>query len=206
MPRPTPAARHLAQGSVSRLPRASRAVRAALVVLAALSVVAFASCSNSSTPCSAPTSGSFMISLHYSQSLPIDLVCDASTGEASAGDGGTCGSETHPFDGATWTVAIAGNGATVTSKGATWSCESVGPQSGPGSTADGSTLPGSGCYLLVTCDVPSFASGEGDAGKGGGGGSVQIQILPKSSSNDVLALVHETSGACCSDEYLGTWQ
>jgi len=159
-----------------------------------VALVLVGACSNNQTPsCSGPPSGSTSVTLSYSQSVPAAIYCDGATGDAES-----CGNGPLPFDGATWNVTIDGSSATVTSSdgGASpWSCAAVAPESAPNDGPDGA--PGTGCYLLVTC-------GRESAGDGGPV-DVQLQLFAQSSS-DVIAIVHDDSGDCCTDEYTGTWQ
>jgi hypothetical protein len=169
--------------------RKTRRVALALVALASLGA-----CSNEQSPCSSPSSGTFSVALSYSQTIPVAIYCDA-----TAGDTTPCGSPPHAFDGATWNIAVDGASATVLSNdgGASpWSCEAIPPESSPAEGPDGSTPPGTGCYLLVSCNPESA----GDAGPV----EVQIQVFA-SAPDDVIALVHDLSGQCCTDEYTGTW-
>jgi hypothetical protein len=139
---------------------------------AALAVVG---CSNNQPSCAAPGAGSFHVSLAYSQTVPVDLFCDAGDIDASA-----CGSRPHPLDGASWTVTVIGGSATSTQP-------------------DGSTQAGSGCYLLLECGAHPL----GDAGTAQV--QVQLLAQPSPASTDVLALVHDVASDCCTDEYTGTW-
>jgi len=124
-----------------------------------------------------------------------DAAADAS---AAVVDAGSCASRPHPLDGATWTIAVTGSGATVTPKGAAaWTCTAIGPQASPGSGPDGSPAPATGCYLLLSCGRQ--ATGDGEAA------DVQVQILSQSTT-DILVLAHDDTGSCCSDEYTGSWQ
>jgi len=164
------------------------------------------------------------VTLAYSRTIPVAVYCgsgtnadasaDASsdaipeaTTDASADaaveastismDAGSCANRPHPFDGTSWTVAVTGSGATVTPKGSpAWTCTATGPQASPGSGPDGSPVPATGCYLLVSCGRQTA----GDAGAS----DVQIQILAQSTT-DVLVLAHDDTGSCCSDEYTGSW-
>jgi len=167
------------------------AAAAALMALGPLGA-----CSNGKPACSAPSSGSFTVTLGYSQTVPAAIYCDGATGDAES-----CVDAPHPFDGATWNVDVDGSSATVTSGdgAASWSCGVISPESSPSSGPDGGALPGSGCYLLVTCSQASAAAS--------GPVDVEIQVLPQASdgASDLLALVHDASGYCCSDEYTGTW-
>jgi hypothetical protein len=116
------------------------------------------------------------------QPVAVAIACEAGAGGATA-----CSSEPLPFESATWTVAVDGSGATVTSggdAGASWACQVTPPSS-------------STCYLLVTCGPEPLA----DAGPG----DVELELLA-SGSNDVVVLVHEVSGECCAYSYTGTWQ
>jgi hypothetical protein len=159
-----------------------------------VALVLLGACSNSQASCAAPSSGSYSVALSYSQTVPAAIYCEG----GATGDAESC-SGPHPFDGATWTVSIDGTSATVTSGdgGAfSWSCGVITPNSSPTDTADGG-LPGTGCYLLVTCGVePGGAEGPIE---------VQIQLLPQAPNEDVLAIVHHTGGECCTDEYTGVW-
>jgi hypothetical protein len=143
-------------------------------------------------------------------------VRDASLGDASAGDGGAsdgsaadagvsagsvddagaCGARPHPFDGATLEVSVSGSSATITSSLGSFSCAATAPRAAPSSQPDGSTLPGTGCYLLLECDAPTL----GDAGPA----QLQVQLLTQAST-DALVLVRSIGPDCCSDEYNGTW-
>jgi hypothetical protein len=158
---------------------------------AALAVVG---CSNNQPSCAAPGAGSFHVSLAYSQTVPVDLFCDAGDIDASA-----CGSRPHPLDGASWTVTVNGGSATITATSGTWDCAVTPPRSAPSTQPDGSTQAGSGCYLLLECGAHPL----GDAGTA----QVQVQLLaqPSPASTDVLALVHDVASDCCTDEYTGTW-
>jgi len=107
------------------------------------------------------------------------------------------------LDGATLTLTVNGSSATVTAGTgqSSWSCQATSPQSSPGEAADGGATPATGCYLLVTCS----GEPEGDAGTI----DLQIQISPPPTppaTTDVMVLVHELGGDCCTDEYTGTWQ
>jgi hypothetical protein len=179
-------------------------------------------CSNSDAPCASPSTGTFAVSLSYARTIPVSIYCggggpedgavadaapdatldsaaDAAPDASSAAvDAGSCASRPHPFDKASWSVAVTGSGAMVTPKGgAPWTCTAIGPKSPPGSAPDGAPVPATGCYLLVTCDAQTA----GDAGSAG----LQLQIFAQSST-DVLVLAHDDSGSCCTDEYTGTWQ
>jgi hypothetical protein len=157
--------------------------------LAAL--LAIAGCSNNPASCSAPSSGTFHLALSYAQTIPVDLFCDAGDIDASA-----CSSRPHPFQGASWSVTVSGSTATITSTDGTWSCAATSPRSSPSAQPDGSTLPGTGCYLLLECGQHPV----GDAGTA----QVQVQLLAQSST-DVLAIVHDVASDCCTDEYTGSW-
>jgi hypothetical protein len=170
-------------------------------------------CSNPNPPCSSPSTGTFTVTLAYSRTIPVAIYCDAgaidaSPVEAAAKDSGvsdsgteagvadagaSCSARPHPFDGTTWTIAVTGSATTVTPKGsAAWTCTSISPTSPPGSGPDGSAVPATGCYLLVSC------------GRQAGAADVEVQIFAQSST-DVLVLVHDDTDGCCNDEYTGTW-
>lgn len=155
--------------------------------------LAAAGCSNNTSSCSAPSSGTFTLQLSYAQTIPIDLFCDGGT---AATDASTCAAQPHPFDGASWKVAVSGSGATVTLPQGSWSCTAVAPSTSPSQEPDGSSQVGTGCYLLLECGQHAA----GDAGMA----EVQVQILTKGGS-DVVALVHDVAGNCCTDEYTGSW-
>jgi hypothetical protein len=178
-------------------PSLRQALRGA-VLLVPLGLASLAACLNGSnggqSQCASPSSGRFSFALGYSQTLPVGIYCDGATDNVPP-----CGSQPHPFDGVTWTVSVDGSGATVTAGdgGAPWSCDAITPESAPGDAPDGGSTPGTGCYLLVTCTQEN----EGDAGAIG----VQLQMFAQASS-DVLVVVHDLEGNCCTDEYTGTWQ
>ena len=161
--------------------------------IAALLVAA--GCSNDQPSCGAPGAGTFHVSLAYSQTVPVNLFCDAGDIDAS-----TCGSHPHPLDGAAWTVTVDGGSATITGASGTWDCAVTPPRSSPSTQPDGSTQAGTGCYLLLECGAHAL----GDAGTG----QVQVQLLPQPSpaSTDVLVLVHDVASDCCTDEYTGVWR
>jgi hypothetical protein len=165
-------------------------VHAALTATFA-SLLVVAACSNNAASCSAPSTGTFHVSLAYSQTLAVDLFCDAGGIDASA-----CSARPHPLDGASWTIAVDGSTAKITGTAAGFSCAATAPQTSPSTAADGSTAPGSGCYLLVECGQQAV----GDAGAG----EVQVQLLAQAST-DALVLVHDGTSDCCTDEYTGTW-
>jgi hypothetical protein len=75
-----------------------------------------------------------------------------------------------------------------------WSCTAIGPGTASVGTDDGGT-PGTQCYLLVTCNQ----QGSGSIG------SLQFEIFAQGPSPDVLALVQDSAGDCCVNEYTGTW-
>jgi hypothetical protein len=150
-----------------------------------------AGCSNSGSSCAAPSSGTFKVQLAYSQTIPVDLFCDAGDIDASA-----CGAQPHPFDGTTWTVVVDGSTARVTTARGTWSCVATAPSSSPGSQPDGSTTVGTNCYLLVECGTQTV----GDAGPA----QIQLQILTKAST-DAVVIAHDVGASCCTDEYTGSW-
>jgi hypothetical protein len=154
-------------------------------------LVAIVGCSNNSASCSAPSGGTFHVALSYSQTLPVDIFCDAGAIDASS-----CGAQPHPFDGAAWTIVVDGGSATVTTPTGNWSCAATAPRSAPDDEPDGSGQAGTGCYLLLACGQQAA----GDAGAA----QVQLQILAQGSS-DVLALVHSVGSDCCTDEYTGSW-
>jgi hypothetical protein len=146
-------------------------------------------CANNPSRCEAPSSGTFSLSLTYSQTLPVSVYCAAPT-QAT-----TC---TPPAPSWTGIVSVDGPGASLESSdgggGSTWTCEAVSPESSSDGIPDGG-VPGTACYLLVTCNQ----------GAPGGIGPVQIQIFAQASPTDVLALVQDSSGDCCVNEYTGTW-
>jgi hypothetical protein len=166
-----------------------------VVATAAVALVLVGACSNSHQDnCSAPSSGSFAVTLTFAQTVPAAIYCDG-----AAGDAGSCESQAHPFDGATWTITVDGAQATVASSdggASSWSCYATSPDSAPSDGPDGGT-PGTGCYLLVSCAQVSAGSA--------GVVDVQIQLFTQASS-DVLAIAHQTDGYCCTDEYTGAWQ
>lgn len=169
--------------------RKTRRVSATIVALASLGA-----CSNKQPQCSSPSSGSFSVALSYSQTIPVAIYCDATVGDATP-----CGNPPHAFDGATWNLTVDGSSATVLSSDggdSPWSCQAIAPESSPADGPDGSTPPGTGCYLLVICG-PESAGAAGPV-------DVQIQVFAQA-PGDVIALVHDLSGACCTDEYTGTW-
>jgi len=166
------------------------ALAAAFAVLIAL--IASAGCSNNPASCSAPSSGTFHVTLSYSQTTPVDLFCDAGGIDAS-----TCSSHPHVLDGASWTVTVNGAAASVASTGGNLSCTATAPRAAPQDQPDGASQAGTGCYLLLECGPQALA----DAGAA----LVQVQILAPSSTGDVLALVHDESSDCCTDEYTGSW-
>lgn len=165
-------------------------------MVALLAVATTVACSNKPAPCGSPASGSFSLSLGYSQRVTAAVYC---AGDAT--DTNICSTQAPPFGGATWNLAVDGSTATVTAEGgASWSCGVIAPESSPSGGPDGSTLPATGCYLLVSCGEQSV----GDAGTA----SVQIQLLPPGSSDaspDVIAIVSESTGGCCTYEYTGSY-
>ncbi len=163
----------------------------AAVAAVVVALLALAACSNNQPSCSAPSSGTFHVTLAYSQTIPVDLFCDGGGIDASA-----CGARAHVLDGASWTVTVNGGSASVASSSGTWSCTATPPRSAPGEQPDGSSQAGTGCYLLLECALQAA----GDAGAA----QVQVQILTQSQT-DVLALVHDESSDCCTDEYTGAW-
>jgi hypothetical protein len=169
-------------------------VHAALAAVAAalIALIASAGCSNNPASCSAPSSGTFHVTLSYSQTIPVDLFCDAGGIDASA-----CSSHPHVLDGASWTVTVNGGTASIASTGAALSCTATAPRAAPEDQPDGASQAGTGCYLLLECGPQAL----GDAGAA----LVQVQLLTQSSSDDVLALVHDESSDCCTDEYTGAW-
>ncbi len=150
-----------------------------------------AGCSNNPSSCSAPSSGKFTVQLSYAQTVAVDLFCDGGTVDASS-----CSAQPHPFDGASWTIAVSSSSATVTSAQGSWSCTAVGPGTAPSQQPDGSTQVGAGCYLLLECGEHAA----GDAGTA----EVQVQVLAQGAT-DVVALVHQVGGDCCTDQYTGSW-
>jgi len=158
-----------------------------------LAIAASPACSNNQASCSAPSSGTFHVTLAYSQTIPVDLFCDGGGIDASA-----CGARPHVLDGASWTVTVNGGSASIASSSGTWSCTATPPRSAPGEQPDGSSQAGTGCYVLLECGVQAV----GDAGAAPV--QVQVQILTQSQT-DVLALVHDESSDCCTDEYTGAW-
>jgi hypothetical protein len=169
-------------------------------LVATVGLVALAplgACSTNQAQCSSPSSGKFTVALTYAQTIPVDIYCEAGVGAGST-DAASCATQPHPFDGVTWSVTVSGSSATVSSQGGgtSWSCQATSPQSSPSTGPDGGSVAGTGCYLLVTCGEQSTP----DAGPA----DVQIQIFP-TSSTDAVALVHDTSSDCCTDEYTGTW-
>ncbi len=179
------------------LPRKARQVAAARLAWMALALVPLGACSNNQGSCTAPSSGTFTVPLSFSQTIAVDIYCSEATGDAAA-----CGTQPHVLDGATLTVAVDGSSATVTGGAgqSSWSCAVTAPQSVPGEGPDGGATPATGCYLLVNCN--------GEAGGDAGSIDVQIQISPPPTApatTDVLVLVHEQGGDCCTDEYTGTW-
>ena len=181
-----------------------------LVVLASIGA-----CSNSDAPCSSPSAGTFAVTLSYSRTIPVAIYCGGGGGadagaSAEAGvdagadasavamDAGSCAGRPHPFDGASWTVAVTGSGATVMPQGsAAWTCTASAPKSSPGDGPDGASIPATGCYLLVSCGRQTG----GDAGAA----DLQVQIFAQSAT-DVVVLAHDDSSSCCTDEYTGTWR
>ena len=165
-----------------------------MVVL--LPVAISTACSNKPAPCGSPTSGSFSLTLGYSQRVTAAVYCAGDATETNV-----CSTQAPPFGGAKWSLAVDGSTATVTPEGgASWSCEVVAPESSPSAGPDGSTLPATGCYLLVSCGEQSID----DAGTA----SVQIQLLAPGSSDasaDVIAIVSESTGGCCTYEYTGSY-
>ena len=153
--------------------------------------LAAAGCSNNPSSCSAPSSGKFTSQLSYTQTVPVDLFCDGGTVDASS-----CSAQPHPFAGASWTIAVSSGSATITSPQGTWSCTAIGPGTAPSQQPDGSTQVGTGCYLLLECGEHAA----GDAGTA----TVQVQILAQGTT-DVVALVHQVGGDCCTDQYTGSW-
>jgi hypothetical protein len=93
-------------------------------------------------------------------------------------------------------VTVNGGTAAITGAGATWNCTATTPRAAPEDQPDGDSQAGTGCYLLLECGQQAV----GDAGPA----QVQVQILAQSST-DVLALVHDESSDCCTDEYTGAW-
>jgi hypothetical protein len=160
----------------------TRAGLAAGALLALIPLVAFAACSSKDAPCTGPSSGAFSLQLGNAQPVAAAIECEAGSDGATA-----CGSEPPPFGGATWSVAVDGGTATLTSSedgGSSWSCQAT-PPSSPS------------CYLLVSCGPGSL----GDAGPG----DVQIQLFA-SASEDAVVLVHQVTGECCAYSYTGSWQ
>lgn len=177
------------------LGKARRVAATGLALAVSVGIATLGACSNSQSSCSAPSSGSFSVPLSFSQTIDVAIYCGGATGDAVA-----CGTQAHVFDGQTWTVTVDGSAATVTSnaQGApSWSCQATTPQSSPAAEGDGGTIPGTGCYLLVSCNPESG----GEAGPV----DVQIQIFAQA-SGDAMVVVHELGGDCCADEYTGTWQ
>jgi hypothetical protein len=190
-------------------------MRASRLWLPLAVLAATVACESSNAPCSAPSGGTFTVTLAYARTASVAIYCSSDAGSEAApdsgdsgadssadsgtgdADAGTCSSHPHPLDGTTWTIAVNGSAATVTPQGAaSWSCAAFGPQSSPSSGPDGSALPGTGCYLLVSCGTRSIG--------GGGSADVQLEILAQSAT-DTLVLVHDDSGGCCTDEYSGSW-
>lgn len=161
-------------------------------VVLVLGAAAPLGCSNTQPSCTAPGAGSFTIDLHYAQTIPVDLLCDAGDIDASS-----CGARPHPFEGASWSLAVNGGTGTVKGSGASWTCSALSPRSSPTTTPDGSPVPGTGCYLALECGPQAV----GDAGTA----LVQIQLLTPAST-DVVVLVHDIAGECCTDEYTGSWR
>jgi hypothetical protein len=164
----------------------------AAIAAAFAGLAAIVGCSNNPNSCSAPSGGTFHVALSYSQTLPVDIFCDAGAIDAS-----TCGAQPHPLDGASWTVVVDGGTGTITSSAGTWTCTATAPGTAPNDEPDGSAQVGTECYLLLQCGQQAV----GDAGAA----QVQVQILTQGSP-DVLTLVHEVGSDCCTDEYTGTWQ
>ncbi len=170
-------------------------VALAAVAVALLVLLAAPGCSNDQAPsCNAPSSGTFHVGLSYSQTVPVNLFCDAGTIDASA-----CGAQPHVLDGASWTVTVNGGSASIASSAGTLSCKATPPRAAPGDPADGASQAGTGCYLLLECGPQAV----GDAGAAQVA-LVQVQILAPSST-DVLVLVHDESSDCCTDEYTGSY-
>ena len=153
-----------------------------------------AACSNNPSSCSAPSTGKFGVELSYAETLSVDLFCDGGGGTA---DASSCAAQPHPFDGASWNIVVSSGSATVTSSQGSWSCTAISPGTAPSQQPDGSTGVGTECYLLLECGQHAA----GDAGTA----EVEVQILTQGAT-DVVALVHEVGGDCCTDEYTGSWR
>jgi hypothetical protein len=147
-------------------------------------------CAGTASRCGAPSSGTFSLSLTYSQTLPVNVQCPASATEAA-----TCAVPAQAWAGV---VTVDSSGASLASSDgggpSGWSCAAIGPGSASAGTDDGGA-PGTQCYLLVTCNQQGSASI----------GSLQFQIFAQGSSPGVLALVQDSPGDCCVNEYTGTW-
>ncbi len=168
-----------------------RRVIGAVLAVGMTMALAVAGCSNNPSSCSAPSTGTFTVQLSYAQTIAVDLFCDGGTIDASS-----CSTQPHPFDGASWTIAVSSSSATITSAQGSWSCTAIGPGTAPAQQPDGSTRVGTGCYLLLECGQHAA----GDAGTA----EVQVQVLTQGAT-DVVALVHQVAGDCCTDQYTGSW-
>jgi hypothetical protein len=149
-----------------------------------------AACANNTARCEAPSSGTFSLSLAFSQTLPVSVYCPSSSSQVA-----TCSAPAQSWTG---TLTVDASGASLASGAdagnASWTCEAVSPDSPSNDTEDGGA-PQSSCYLLVSCNQQAP----------GGIGPVQFQLFAQGSSPDVLALVQDSSGDCCVNEYTGTW-
>jgi hypothetical protein len=167
----------------------------AVVALAASASIALlaGACANNPARCEAPSTGTFNLSLSYSQTLPVSVYCPAASGSPS--EPTACGTPAQTWAGV---LTVNGSGAHLESSdagGSAWTCEATTPNASSDDTPDGGA-PETACYLLVICNEQASSSI----------GSVQVQIFAQASSGDVLALVQDSSGGCCVDEYTGTWK
>jgi hypothetical protein len=175
---------------VASRPSNTRAV-AALTTTASIALLAGA-CANNPARCEAPSTGTFNLSLSYSQTLPVSVYCAASSGSAT--QPAACGTPAQTWTG---TLTVDGSGARLASGdggASAWTCAATSPNSSSDDTPDGGA-PETACYLLVVCNQQAPSSI----------GPVQLQILPQASSGDVLALIQDSNGECCVNEYTGTW-
>jgi hypothetical protein len=147
-------------------------------------------CSSTASRCTAPSSGTFSLSLTYSQTLPVDVQCPVAATQAA-----TCAVPAQAWGGIV-TVGSAGTSLASSDGGgqAGWSCSATAPGSVSVTSEDGGT-PGTQCYLLVSCNQQGSASI----------GSLQFEIFAQASNPAVLALVQDSAGDCCVNEYTGTW-
>ena len=165
-------------------------VSATVTVASVALAIGADACSGTASRCAAPSSGTFSLSLTYSQTLPVDVQCPAGATQAA-----TCAAPAQAWAGI---VTVDSSGTSLASSDgggqAGWSCSAITPGSASVTTEDGGT-PGAQCYLLVNCNQ------QGSAGIG----SLQFEIFAQGSSPDVLALVQDSAGDCCVNEYTGTW-